>query len=276
MRSRILSLLCVCLALLCGCGGQAAVAPSQPALTQPPASGELVVFAAASLTESFTEIAQLFESQHPGVKVTCNFAGSQALSAQLGEGAPADVFASANTKEMTNAIAAKRVADGSQKTFVRNKLVVIYPAGNPSGLAKLQDLTKPGLKLVLAAEEAPVGQYSLEFLDKASQDAAFGTTFKDDVLKNVVSYEENVKAVLTKVVLGEGDAGIVYLTDISQANAGKVGRLDIPDALNTVATYPIAAVSDASQPELAQAFVQLVLSAQGQEILAKYGFLPAN
>jgi molybdate transport system substrate-binding protein len=274
MRIGTILLLAIYLALVTGCGAQATVAPTQPATTQPSASGELVVFAAASLTESFTELARLFESQHPRVKVTCNLAASQQLSQQLGQGAPADVFASANTKEMDSAIQAGRVAEGSQKTFARNKLVVIYPTDNPAGLGKLQDLARPGLKLVLAAKEVPAGSYSLTFLDKASQDAAFGATFKDDVLKNVVSYEETVKAVLTKVVLGEGDAGIVYLTDISLDNAGKVGRLDIPDALNSVGTYPIAPVSDAAQPELAQAFVDLVLSAQGQEILARYGFLP--
>ena len=264
----------LCLVLLVGCGSKTTVAPTEPATVQSLTPGEVVVFAAASLSESFAEVAQLFESQHPGVKVVCNFAGSQALSAQLGQGAPADVFASANVKEMDNAIQAGRVADGSQQTFARNKLVVIYPTDNPAGLGMLQDLAKPGLKLVLAAEEVPVGKYSIEFLDRAIQDAALGATFKDDVLKNVVSYEENVKSVLTKVALGEGDAGIVYLTDISRDNAGKVGRLDIPDALNSVATYPIAAVSDSEQPELAQAFVELVLSAQGQGILAKYGFLP--
>ncbi len=304
MRRRTILLLFVCLALLVGCSTPQPTAtptrpaptamsvpvpptqppatatpipatPTQPPTVQPSASGELVVFAAASLTESFTEIAKVFESQHPGVKVVFNFAGSQQLSQQLGQAAPADVFASANTKEMNNAIQAKRVADGSQKTFAHNKLVVIYPKGNPAGLEKLQDLTKSGLKLVLAAKEVPVGQYALDFLDKANKDAAFGATFKDDVLRNVVSYEDNVKSVLTKVVLGEGDAGIVYLTDISLANADKVGRIDIPDALNTVATYPIATVSDAAQPQLAQAFVDLVLSAQGQQILAKYGFAPA-
>jgi len=277
---RVLLLLTICLALVTGCGATPTAAPMQPAptavATPSSASGTLTVFAAASLTEAFTELGTLFETGHPGVKVVFNFAGSQALSAQLGEGAPADVFASANAKEMTNAITAGRVPDGSQKTFAHNKLVVIYPADNPAGLAKLQDLAKPGLKLVLAAAEVPVGKYSVEFLDKATQDAAFGTTFKEDVLKNVVSYEDNVKSVLTKVVLGEADAGIVYLTDVSLDNASKVGRLDIPNALNAVATYPIATVSNATQPELAQAFVDLLLSAQGQEILAKYGFLPAD
>jgi molybdate transport system substrate-binding protein len=246
---------------------------------QPPqAVGEatLTVFAAASLTEAFTELGQQFEADHPGVKVAFNFAGSQALSAQLGEGAPADLFASASTNEMNNAVAAGRVADGSQRTFARNKLVVIYPMSNPAGLKKLQDLAKPGLKLVLAAEEVPAGKYSLEFLDNASQDSALGVMFRDDVLKNVVSYEENVKAVFTKVVLGEGDAGIVYLTDINVDDADGVGRLEIPDALNVTATYPIAEVSDAQQPELARAYIELVLSAQGQAILARYGFLAAD
>ena len=269
IRPGTVLLLCVCVAFLVGCGVRPTATQAAPAVT-------LTVFAAASLTEAFTELGKQFETDHPGVKAMFNFAGSQALSAQLAEGAPADVFGSANIKEMTNAIAAGRVADGSQKTFAHNKLVAIYPTDNPAGLARLQDLAGSGLKLVLAAEEVPVGKYSLEFLDKASQDAAFGATFKDDVLKNVVSYEDNVKSVLTKVVLGEADAGIVYLTDISQDNADKVGRLDIPDALNAVGTYPIAPVSDAAQPELAQAFIDLVLSDQGQAILAMYGFFPAD
>ncbi len=207
MRPRILLLLCMCLASVCGCGGPAAIEPLP--------SGTLTVFAAASLTDPFTEIAQRFEAEHRGVKVVLNLAASQQLSQQLGQGAPADIFASASTKEMDNAIQARRVAGGSQQTFAHNKLVVIYPRDNPAGLGELQDLANPGLKLVLAAKEVPVGKYGLDFLDKASQDAAFGAAFKDDVLKNVVSYEENVKAVLTKIVLGEGDAGIVYLTDIS-------------------------------------------------------------
>jgi molybdate transport system substrate-binding protein len=269
VRSRTSLLLILCLALLAGCGAKASAVP-----TRPVESGVFIVFAAASLTESFTEIAALFESEHPGVKVVPNLAGSQALSAQLGEGAPADVFASASKQEMDNAVAAGRVADGSQRTFVRNKLVVIYPTDNPAWLSTLQDLAKPGLKLVLAEAEVPVGKYSVEFLDKASQEAVFGATFKDDVLKNVVSYEDNVKSVLTKVALGEADAGIVYLTDITLDNASKVGRIEIPDALNTIANYPIAAVGDATQPGLAQAFVELVLSDQGQAIMAKYGFLP--
>jgi molybdate transport system substrate-binding protein len=141
-------------------------------------------------------------------------------------------------------------------------------------LTELKGLGKSGLKLVLAAKEVPVGQYALDFLDKASADSSFGATFKDDVFQNVVSYEDNVKAVLAKVTLGEADAGIVYTSDISGADGSKVGRLEIPDAWNVIASYPIAPVTHTQYPELAQAFIDLVLSPQGQEALAKSNFIP--
>lgn len=235
----------------------------------------LNVFAAASLTEAFNEMGQTFSAEHPGVTLTFNFAGSQQLAQQLGQAAPADVFASANKTQMQVAIDVGRIISGTQKTFVRNRLVVIYPGDNLAGLTQLQDLAKPGLKLILAAKEVPVGQYSLDFLGKAITDTAFSPTYMDDVLKNVVSYEENVRSVLTKVSLGEGDAGIVYTSDITGESADKVGRLDIPDSLNTLATYPIATVSDSAAPAQAQAFVDYVLSPAGQAVLEKYGFIPA-
>jgi molybdate transport system substrate-binding protein len=186
------------------------------------------------------------------------------------------VFASANKKQMDVAIEAGRVVSGTQKMFVRNRLVAIYSKDNPAGLTQLQDLAKPGLKLILATKEVPVGQYSLDFLNKTITDTAFSPTYMDEVLKNVVSYEDNVKSVLTKVSLGEGDAGIVYTSDISGKDADKVGRLDIPDNLNTIATYPIAVVNDSTAPTQAQAFVDYVLGPNGQEVLTRYGFIPLN
>ena len=234
---------------------------------------DLNVFAAASLTDAFGEIGKLFEADHPEVTAVFNFAGSQQLAQQINEGAPADVFASANKRQMDVVIEAGGIVSGTQQTFAKNRLVVISPKDNPAGLAELQDLAKSDLKLVLAAKEVPVGQYSLDFLDKAVADPAFVATFKDDVLKNVVSYEDNVKAVFTKVALGEADAGIVYLSDISGADADKVSWIDIPDALNVIASYPIAAVKESKIPELAQAFIDLVLSKKGQDILAKYNFI---
>ncbi|MCZ7554218.1 MAG: molybdate ABC transporter substrate-binding protein [Anaerolineae bacterium UTCFX2] len=245
-------------------------APTSKSLTPT----DLTVFAAASLTAAFGEIGTRFEAAHSGVTVVFNFAGSQQLAQQIKEGARADVFASANQIQMEALIAAGEVAGGAQQIFAMNRLVVIYPNDTPGRVMELKDLAKPGLKLVLAAKEVPVGQYSLDFLDKASAEPAFDTTFKAEALNNVVSYEDTVKAVLAKVALGEADAGIVYVSDISGADAGKVKWIDIPDALNVIAVYPIAPVVESQQPELAQAFISLVLSQAGQDILAKYNFIP--
>ncbi len=233
----------------------------------------LTVFAASSLTEAFTELGRQFEAANSNVTVVFNFGASNALAEQINQGGPADVFASANTKQMDAAIAGGRIAAGSPLIFARNRLVVILPADNPGGAAALADLARPGLKLVLAAAEVPVGQYALDFLDKAAQDPGFGVGFKDDVLANVVSYEENVRTVFTKVALGEADAGIVYASDITGEGAADVSVLDIPAALNTLATYPLAPLSDSAQAEVAQAFVALVLSPDGQAVMEAYGFI---
>lgn len=235
----------------------------------------LTVFAAASLTDAFNEIKSAFETANPSVTIAYNFGGSNALAQQLGEGAPADVFASANKKQMDVAIEAGRVVTGTTQVFVRNRLVVIVPQDNPGSVVTLQDLAKPGLKLILAAKDVPVGQYALDFLDKAVAGATFGATYKDDVLANVVSYEDNVRSVLTKVALGEGDAGIVYTSDVSGDAAQDVVSFAIPDELNTIATYPIGAVQDSAHADVAQAFIDYVLSPEGQAILESYGFLPA-
>lgn len=248
------------------------------ACTAPPAGDPAVtlnVLAAASLSEAFQEIAPAFEAAHPGVTVQFNFAGSQQLAQQLASGAPADVFASANQKQMDIAVETGRVEKDAAVPFVQNRLVVILPADNPAGITLLKDLAKPGLKLVLAAKEVPIGQYSLDFLTKAGADASLGDSFTAKVLANVVSYEENVKAVLAKVSLGEADAGIVYTSDAASAD-GKVTQIAITDALNILAEYPIAVIQDSPRPELATAFIQWVQSAQGQTVLKKYGFLPVQ
>ena len=285
MRTKIFSLLVLIIILAsAACAPQASVAPTAAptaapveteVVTQTAEPVSLTVLAAASLTESFTEMGSVFESQNPGVSVAFNFAGSQALYEQLAQGADADVFASASQKYMTSAIDAGRVVAEDAKTFVKNQLIVIYPKDNPAGISELKDLAKDGLKLDLADKAVPVGQYALDFLDKAVADPAFGASFKDDVLANVVSYEENVKAVVTKVTLGEADAGIVYLTDITPDAAEAVATINIPSELNTIATYPIAPISDSKNAELASAFVNLVLSKEGQDIMAKYNFIPA-
>ena len=263
--------------LVSGCAMQpvAPTASEAPDAAGSELSGELIVYAAASLTDAFTELATDFQAAYPGTTLSYNFAGSQQLAQQLGQGAPADVFAAANGRQMAVAIEAGRIVSGTQRSFVRNQLVVITPADNPAEITTLQDLAKPGIKLVLAAAEVPVGGYSLDFLEKASASVEYGETYSQTVIANVVSYEENVRSVLSKVVLGEADAGIVYTSDVA-LDAAQVARIEIPDALNTVAAYPIAAVSDAENPALAQAFIEYILSPAGQSVLAEYGFIPVT
>jgi len=248
------------------------VAPSAPAA---PTATNLTVFAAASLTDAFNEIGKNFEAANPGVKLVFNYAGSQQLAQQLGQGAPADVFASANAKQMDVAIQAGRIVTGTAHTFVRNRLLVIAPKDNPAQIKTLQDLAKPGLKLVFAAKEVPVGQYALDFLDKATKDGSMGADYKTTVLANVVSYEDNVRSVLAKITLGEGDAGIVYSTD-AYSLTNKIQSIDIPDKLNTLASYPIAAVTDSAHADLAKKFTEYVFTPEAQTVLVKYGFIPTT
>jgi molybdate transport system substrate-binding protein len=175
---------------------------------------------------------------------------------------------------MQVAVDAGRVVSGTARTFVRNRLVVIYPKDNPAGIITLQDLAKPGLKLILAAATVPVGGYSLDFLKKASATPEFGEAYSQTVMSNVVTFEDNVRAVLSKIALGEGDAGIVYTTDIVGGDADHVAQLAIPDDLNTIASYPIATISDSANPYLAKAYMDYVLDAGGQTTLVKFGFIP--
>jgi len=234
----------------------------------------LTIFAAASLTEAFNELATSFEAENPGVNVILNFAGSQQLAQQIIQGAPVDVFASASHKQMEIATLSGRIDRKNVSIFANNRLVVIFPEDNPASLGSLADLAKPGLKLGLAAQAVPVGQYSLEFLMSASKESGFGSFYKDEVLANVVTYEQTVKAVLSKVILGEVDAGIVYASDAWEPSASKLGRMAIPDALNPIASYTIATLNDSFHTDLGNSFVAFVLSPPGQEILAKNGLLP--
>jgi len=236
---------------------------------------ELTVFAAASLTESFNEIGKQFEEKHPNATVVFNFGASNQLRFQIEQGARADVFASANSKEMDALVKSGAVSNDTVRTFSRNRLVVLYPKENPGKIAALEDLAKPNLKLIVAHKAVPVGNYTLEMLGKMSADAKYGDTFKERVLKNVVSEEENVKSVVAKVRLGQADAGIAYVSDVGSA-AKDVGTLDIKDPFNPIAIYTISPLKKAPQLELAREFVEHVLSNSGQEIIRKNGFMPAN
>jgi molybdate transport system substrate-binding protein len=253
-RIRLAAVLAVAALVLAACGGgdddsggSSGAAPS----------GELKVFAAASLTAAFTKIGEQYAAANGGDKVTFNFAGSQALATQIQQGAPADVFASADIPNMD------KVKDlvGTPQNFASNLLAIVVEKGNPKGVKALDDLAGPDLKVVLAAKEVPAGKYAKQILDKAG------------VSVQPVSQEDNVKAVVTKVSLGEADAGIVYVTDVT-AGGDKVEGVDIPKAQNVTATYPIATVKASKDQEGASAFMDLVLSAEGQQVLKEYGFLP--
>jgi molybdate transport system substrate-binding protein len=226
---------------------------------------ELTVFAAASLREAFEDLAHTFEARTPDVKVRLSLAGSQELRRQIEQGARVDVFASADLKHM--AALAKAGLVVGPRVFARNEPVVIVPRDNPAGIASFADLPK-AKKLVIGAAEVPIGAYTLEILDRA------GDEFKHRVLAHVVSRELNVRQVLAKVSLGEADAGIVYRTD-ALAGKDQVAVIAIPAAVNVKAEYPIAVVAHAPEAAVARAFVELVLSPDGQKRLAAAGFVVA-
>lgn len=223
------------------------------------ATATVTVFAAASLTEAFTQIADDYAELH-GIEVRLSFGPSDGLATQIQEGAPADVFASASRKWMDAVAEDPGVTDRAD--FARNVLVVIVPAGDPAAIATVDDLAVPGIKLVLAAEGVPVGDYAREMLANAG--------IEDEALANVVSNEDDVKGVVQKVALGEADAGIVYRTDVTASVAADLETVDVPDDDNVVAVYPIAALAGAS--EHARGFVEHVLG-PGQETLGEAGFL---
>jgi molybdate transport system substrate-binding protein len=232
----------------------------------------LTVFAASSLTDAFNEIAAAFEAEHPGVDVIFNFGGSSALATQLVEGAPGDVFASANNSQMNVAREGDRIGS-TPRTFAKNHLVLIVPADNPANITTLRDLANPGILLLLAAPSVPVRDYTDTMLERLAADPNYGEAYRTAVMANLVSEEDNVRQVSAKVALGEADAGIVYLSDVTPDIADQLITIPIPDELNTIATYPIAITNDAADSELAQAFVDYVLSDAGQEILAGWNFV---
>jgi molybdate transport system substrate-binding protein len=245
-------------AALAGCGSgssNGAASPSSSAV-----SGTVSVFAAASLTESFKTIGVAFQQLHPGVTLRFNFAGTPTLLTQIEQGAQADVFASADTANMDKLVA-DGYAVGTPATFAHNKLEVVVAAGNPKNIKTLADLAKPGVIYISEAPSVPAGKYSLQALAKAG------------VTATPKSLETDVKSVISKIELGEADAGIVYTTDV-RAAAGKVQGIPIPDSFNVVATYPLVKVKDSSNAAAAAAFIAYLRSPEGQAKLESFGFLP--
>ena len=273
MKVRLDSLLlaAVLYVFLAACGSTT----TSPSTTTPTAAPvTLNLFAAASLTESFNEIATNYQVAHPGVKIKYNFNGSQILVQQIINGAPADIFASADQANMKKASDAGMV--GSSQIFAKNRLVVIVPVDNPGKIMTLKDLARKGVKIDSAAPAVPAGKYSLQVLDNMGQSPTYGPAYVSAVKANFVSQEENVKAVVQKVQLGEVDAGLVYLTDVTTQVASKLKMLDTPDNFNVIAQYPIAIIKHSTHATEAHAFVRYLLATQGQAVLQKYHFVSVN
>jgi molybdate transport system substrate-binding protein len=258
MRNRFA--LVVAAVLLTACGGSGGNATTSPSAT--PLGGTVSVFAAASLTDAFNALGTSFHAANSGVTVKFNFAGTPTLVTQIEQGAPADVFASADTTNMDK-LKGDGFTIGSPQVFARNKLEIVVAPGNPKGITGLADLAKAGVIYITEAPTVPAGKYALQALKMAG------------VTVTPKSLETDVKSVVSKIELGEADAGIVYTTDVTAAGS-KVTGVPIPDADNVIATYPIVAVKATTNAVAANAFVAYVLSAAGQAKLQSFGFLSAS
>jgi molybdate transport system substrate-binding protein len=234
--------------------------------------GTLTILAASSLTDAFGELGNTFEEQNQGVQVRQTFGASSDLLAQIQQGAPADVFASAAEEEMDTA-EKDGLVSGKPRVFVKNREVVMVPRDNPANINGLEDMARPNIKLVLAAKDVPAADYAVEILGKTNKE--YGADFEQDVLSNVVSREADVRASVNRVVVGDADATFGYASDYTPDIRDKVKVIPIPPDLNIIATYPIASLKDAKDPELARKWVDLVTSEEGQKVLEKWNFEPA-
>jgi len=236
---------------------------------------ELTVFTAASLTGAFGEIGEMYENE-TGIHVAFNFDGSQALRTQLENGAYADVFASANMKQMNAVRESGLMNNSSVAIFTRNKLALIVPKDNPANIRNLTDLARPGIKIIMGTKDVPVGDYALQIIARLGNDSAYGPDYETEVMANVISQETSVSYVVTKVALGEADAGFAYVSDVTQDMISKIDKIVIPDEYNIIAEYPLGMLMESKYPAESQAFMDLVMSDEGRAVLEKYGFAPVE
>jgi len=260
IRAGLLALAAAAALTVPGCGSEQAPPPA--ATPSKTVTGQITVFAASSLIDAFGEIGKALEQANPGTTVQFNFAGSSTLAQQINQGAPADVFASANQAQL-DVVATAGNTTGNPTVFTENTLQIVVPPGNPAGVQSLQDFGKQALKIALCAEQVPCGAASQQVF------AATGVTPAPDTL------EQDVRAVLTKVSLGEADAGLVYQTDVLSAGV-EVDGIDFPEAAQAINKYPITVLVKAPNVAGAQAFVDYVLSPDGQAVLQRYGFAPPS
>jgi molybdate transport system substrate-binding protein len=281
MRARVIeTLFAVALVAACGSSGApASVASAQPSTAAPASSPagagavELTIFAAASLAGVLEDVKDAYEAAHSGTTLTLSTDSSAALATQIEQGAPADVFLSADT---TNP---KKLVDGGFSageavTFAANRLTIVAPADNPAKIGSPADLARPGVKIIAAGDEVPITTYAKQLVANLAKEPAYPAGFEAAYAANVVSKEDNVKAVIGKIEIGEGDAAIVYVTDAEASTA--VTTVTVPDAANVTARYAGIVVGASSDQEPARMFLGWLTGPEGQAVLARFGFLPPS
>ena len=234
---------------------------------------ELTVFCGAGLTGALSEIGEIYENSS-NVSVKFNFDGVPALRAQIEQGAYADILVSANLKHMNALMSEGFIVNSTVKVFARNKVAIIVPNDNPANITGLKDLAVPGVKILMGTKDLPAGDYALMVLDKLAMDPEYGPGYKEAVLANVVSQETTVNRIVSKVAMGEADAGFAFNSDVSPQMVGKVTRILIPDRYNVEGDFPVGVLSQSKYPQEARAFIEVLMSEKGQAVLDRYGFIP--
>jgi molybdate transport system substrate-binding protein len=263
MKSQLAAISMILAVVLAACSSSGA-SPSA-------AGGELTIYGAASLKGALDKAKAAYETANPGATLTISTDSSSALETQIEQGAPADVFLSADTTNPKKLVD-KGLADGDPVTFAGNKLTIIVPTANPARIASPSDLAKAGIKVIAAGDEVPITKYATQLVENLAKEAGYPADFAAAYAANVASKEDNVKAVVAKIELGEGDAGIVYVTDA--ATSDKVKTIDVPEAANVPATYDGVVVKASKNTAAARAFLDWFAGPDGEAILSDLGFLP--
>jgi molybdate transport system substrate-binding protein len=278
MRSRLAVLVAIVALDLMACSSSGAASsnaaqdtPAATVGTSPALNVELTIFGAASLKGALDKAKAVYEAAHPGTTVTISADSSSALETQIEHGAPADIFLSADTTNPKKLVDGG-FADGAAVTFAGNKLTVIVPTADPAGVTTPADLAKPGVKVIAAGPEVPITKYAIQLVGNLAKEMGYPADFAAKYTANVVSQEDNVKAVVAKIELGEGDGGIVYVTDAKAST--KVTSIDVPDAANVPATYAGVVVKASKNAVAAKTFLDWFAGPDGQAILSEFGFLP--
>jgi molybdate transport system substrate-binding protein len=279
-RSIVTSILALALAACSSAGTSPSASPAPSATPTTAASAstapsgaaaDLTIYGAASLKGALDKAKAAYETAHPGTKLTISTDSSAALETQIEQGAPADVFLSADTTNPKKLVEAG-LADGAPITFARNKLTIVVPADNPAGIATPADLAKAGVTIIAAGDTVPITKYATQLVQNLAKETGYPADFVAAYARNIASKEDNVKQLIGKIELGEGDAGIVYVTDAKASS--KVKTIAVPDSANVPATYDGVVVKASRNAAAAKAFLDWFAGRDGQAILAELGFLP--